>query len=80
VSSKSVSKVLTEALVVGVLLIVMYDLTKKALEFSPILKQFVENKYVLLLSTGILFHIVCEYSGLNRWYALDYCSKISNAL
>jgi hypothetical protein len=28
----------------------------------------------LYFISGFLFHITCEYSGINLWYAIKYCS------
>jgi hypothetical protein len=65
---KKFSTILTEAIFVGVLLIVLYSLFEYITESS--------NKYINLLVVGALFHIICEYTGLNVWYALEYCKLI----
>ena len=31
--------------------------------------------YSVLIS-GMLFHILCEYTGVNTWYSRDYCEKL----
>ena len=66
---KSVIRILYEALIVGILLIVVYN---------PI--KYVLNGYnynIILLLSGALFHIICEYTGLNIWYVENY-NKILN--
>lgn len=67
---KKFSTILTEAIFVGVLLIVLYSLFEYITESS--------NKYINLLVVGALFHIISEYTGLNVWYALEYCKIIKN--
>lgn len=76
VSAKSVSRVLVEATVVGALLIIFHDITVRALGMNSFSKKLAENKQVLLFIVGVIFHTACEYSGINKWYSLDYCEKI----
>lgn len=67
--------VLSEATIVGLLLIILVII------FYSIKK----NKFILSISdnldlflivgfSGALFHILCEYSGLNVWYSKNYCT------
>ena len=61
---KELLRILFEAFIVGILLIVIYYPIKM------LLKE-VDNNIILFISGG-LFHIICEYSGLNLWYVEDY--------
>jgi hypothetical protein len=58
---KSVSTVLFEAFVVGLMLAILYLGTIKFLK--PLQAVFV---------SGVIFHLTCEYTGLNKWYAKTY--------
>jgi len=31
-----------------------------------------------LFIVGALFHLLCEYTGVNVWYAKNYCKLLSN--
>ena len=61
---KSIFRILTEALIVGILLIIVYN------PFKYMFKDV--NNNILLFISGSLFHIICEYTGLNIWYVKDY--------
>jgi hypothetical protein len=61
---KSVTNIFFEALIVGILLILVYN------PIYYLLKDY-NNNFILFLS-GFLFHILCEYSGVNIWYVNDY--------
>lgn len=63
---KSFQTVLLEAIVVGALLIVVYA----AVEF--VLQKYQMHPYVLLFLSGALFHLICEYTGVNVWYVREY--------
>ena len=63
---KSFQTVLLEAIVVGALLIVVYV----SLEF--VLRSYQMHPYVLLFLSGALFHLICEYTGVNLWYVREY--------
>lgn len=68
---------LIEAPIVGTILVVLFLLI---LVLSNFITWFKENHNVhMMLSvfiSGILFHILCEYSGVNAWYSKDYCDII----
>ena len=50
-----------EAFVVGILLAILFFIVSK---FAPTL--------VAVFISGALFHVICEYSGVNAWYARTY--------
>uniref|UniRef100_A0A6C0M071 Uncharacterized protein n=1 Tax=viral metagenome TaxID=1070528 RepID=A0A6C0M071_9ZZZZ len=56
--------ILQEALAVGLVLIVIYWLVNRLL-----LKY---NIWIKLMVSGMLFHIIFEYTGINRWYVSNY--------
>ena len=76
---KPVAKVcLVEASIVGILLVVLFLLTLVLLNLIPLLKK--NHNIHMMLSvfiSGMLFHIICEYSGVNAWYSKDYCDIIT---
>lgn len=70
---KSNRTVLIEAIVVGLGLIVLYNIV-------DIISKYIKMDYgmnVNLFISGFLFHIICEYIGLNIWYAKEYCKLLS---
>ena len=77
---KPVTKVcLIEAPIVGVILILIFIFT------SCILKCIYDRKenhnchmMFSIFISGYLFHILCEYTGVNTWYSKDYCEIIPN--
>lgn len=58
---KKISTVLFEAFVVGLVLALLYFGVTKFLK--PLPAVFV---------SGAVFHLMCEYTGLNKWYAKTY--------
>jgi len=56
----------TEAVVVGGMLIPMYLLTE----------QFIKNKMAALFVSGAAFHLLCEVTGLNKWYLTNGASSM----
>jgi hypothetical protein len=73
-SKKNITKILLEAFIVGVgLVIIVKFLQIYLIDYIPDL--FGNGKFMeLLFISGALFHLICEYTGLNYWYAKDYCS------
>ena len=52
-----------EAFVVGLLLAILFFIVRT---FTPPL--------VAVFISGALFHVICEYTGVNAWYARTYAS------
>jgi len=59
---KSLRTLAIEALIVGFLLVVMFKIVG-LLGMRPVVTVFL---------TGALFHLTCEYTGVNEWYARNY--------
>lgn len=73
---KPISKIMIEASVVGVCLIGFYLLANKLRILSNLdCKDMC--LYVDLLVAGALFHIVFEYTGVNKWYSIDYINTLN---
>ena len=79
----TLQKLLLEAIVVGLLLIpatYVAGFFARMISSKPSLPEVCSgwNKYYImevnLLFAGIIFHIVAEISGLNRWYVKQYRS------
>jgi hypothetical protein len=58
---KSLSTLALEALIVGFLLAIIFMVVRRFL--APVPAVFV---------SGALFHIICEFTGVNAWYARTY--------
>lgn len=58
---KTLSTLALEALVVGFLLAVLFEIVRRFL--APVPAVFV---------SGALFHLICEFTGVNAWYARTY--------
>jgi hypothetical protein len=80
---KQFSVVLKEALFVGIVLILLVYLVGFGMRTfgypmggadAEICKNWNKSYYmeVCLLLSGMLFHIGCEYTGLNEYYAKNY--------
>jgi hypothetical protein len=63
---KSLSVLALEALIVGALLALLFMLVRGRM--APVTAVFV---------SGALFHILCEVTGVNAWYARNYFSRSS---
>ena len=67
-------RVLVEALIVGIIVVIVGTLQSKIFDnksaVKPACKDWNKN-YVMekgLFVTGVLTHIICELIGLNTWY------------
>jgi len=70
---------LKEAPIVGFILILIFIFTSCILKYIYDRKK--NHNIHMILSvfiSGYLFHLACEYSGLNVWYSKDYCEIIPN--
>jgi hypothetical protein len=54
-------KLALEAFVVGIALVFLYSFLAR---LAPPL--------VAVFLSGALFHLICEYTGVNAWYARNY--------
>jgi hypothetical protein len=62
--SKPIITIIMEAIIIGLLFVALFYIVKNTFTKSQI--------FVQLFLTASLFHIICEYSGLNIWYVKDY--------
>jgi len=67
--SKPFSVVLVEAIVVGILLVFVYNIVDLVLGIYKLEDKI--GLYILFFS-GFIFHILCEITGINLWYVNDY--------
>jgi hypothetical protein len=59
---KPVQTLLIEALVVGALLVAIFIFVSK----------LTKNTLYAVFASGAAFHLLCEATGVNAWYAKDY--------
>lgn len=76
---KPFSVVLVEAVVVGVLLVVVYNIVDYLLGFYNLGDKIglLYYKILVLFFSGFIFHILCEITGVNLWYVNDYNKYIA---
>lgn len=67
---KSIPTILIESSIVAVLLAILFFL------LTLVFDKKINNIIIVSLS-GAIFHILCEYTGINIWYSKNYC-KILN--
>ena len=72
ISKKQISTVLIEGTIVGLFLIVFIQITKVCLSYDATTIPRL-NDSILYFVAGFMFHISSEYTGLNLWYANNYC-------
>lgn len=79
-SYKSLFQVnLIEAPIIGILLVILFSITIIILQLIPLLKKNHNlNMFLSVFISGALFHIICEYTGLNVWYSKNYYNIINN--
>ena len=76
-SVKTTNILLTEAFVVGIGLVVLVFIIKKMDKVVPnIFKNGKEKLLETAFISGFIFHLICEYTGVNAWYSLEYCKLL----
>ena len=58
-------KLWQEAIIVGVVLVLVFFVLSKMTNFPR------ENKVVTIFLAGVLTHLLCEWVGVNAWYCSD---------
>jgi hypothetical protein len=70
IKDKKMSKLLMEALAVGVMTLIVGKISTMLV--PELLKMYnINQRYtteIILITTGILIHLLCEFSGINKWY------------
>jgi hypothetical protein len=71
---KPFSIILMEAVVVGILLIIVYNIVDLILLSYKLddKMSLLFYKGLVLFVSGFIFHILCEITGINLWYVKDY--------
>lgn len=70
--TKDFGLILFEGTVVGIGLIAVYKLVEM------MASSYSLSQNVVLLLSGLLFHLLCEFTGVNQWYSLKYCDLLKN--
>lgn len=73
---KTVYEILGEAGFVGAFLVIFYFLVNWVRLKLKISCPEEICLYLELIITGALFHIIFEYTGVNKWYSLNYVDKL----
>lgn len=67
---KDYTTVLIEAIVIGSLLVLLFNTIKSIIpNYSQMIQLFI---------TGATFHILSEVSGINLWYVRSYIKLLNN--
>jgi len=70
IKNKHLNKLLIEALAVGVMTLVVGKvstiLVAEVFRMSGISTPY--GTEIVLITTGVLIHLMCEFSGINKWY------------
>ena len=64
-------KLLVESIVVGVITVAIGTIVGVVLDKLVKVSKKINKKYVTficLFFTGLLIHLICEFTGINKWY------------
>ena len=72
-------QIIAESAIVGVMTVIVgslvgYILSKIVRNDLPKVCKKWNNFYIMEISlffTGVIIHLVCEFSGINKWYCLN---------
>lgn len=68
--TKDFSLLIFEGIIVGVGLTLLYIMINSFLSFYSV------SQYTILFLSGLSFHLLCEFTGINKWYSLKYCELL----
>ena len=70
-----------EAPIVGIVLVVLFIGVLVLTNYISYLKNnHMIQMIISVLLSGMIFHILCEYTGVNVWYSKDYCEIIQKTI
>ena len=75
----NLNRLLVEAVVVGILTLIIGKMSS-GLVMEYIKSYNVDSKYsmeIIFITTGILIHLFCEFTGINKWYITNGVAAIS---
>lgn len=74
---KSVGTVFTESIVVGIGLVILFLIVLVLLSYIEKLKNnHPVHMVISAFISGMIFHLICEVSGVNIWYSKKYCELL----
>jgi hypothetical protein len=76
ISLKSFTLILTEATIVGIVLILFFNITDYIFNYYKLDSSNLLYFNIKLFISGFLFHLLFEYTGVNLWYSEEYCKLI----
>jgi hypothetical protein len=76
ISLKSFTLILTEATIVGIVLILFFNITDYIFNYYKLDSSNLLYFNIKLFISGFLFHLLFEYTGVNLWYSQEYCKLI----
>ena len=78
-TNKHLSKLLIEALAVGAMTLVVGKISARII--ADIFRMYqINTPYgteIILIITGVLIHLLCEISGVNKWYITNGVAAMS---
>ncbi len=77
-NNKTFSQIfLIESTIIGISLVLIFSLVLLSITSIKLFNDSHNIQMVLsVLLSGIIFHILCEYTGINAWYSKDYCKQL----
>lgn len=76
---KSVGTLAGETLFVSVVLVILFLIILTLTSYIEFLqKDHPKHMLASVFVAGGLFHLICEWTGLNVWYSKEYCKLLNS--